>query len=116
MSLNIWQLSNGKKYYTALETLGSRRLSTMFTKSSRISPEDIRHYAPPKLEPIVVVPPDTAQYLGFGQYLYPELENKCGYNGHRLMTCVGPGCQVVGEGNPDMCPYWEKLRKEIGNA
>lgn len=109
MSLDIRYLSNGKKTLYCISNTGVK--PTEYTTYEKLEdiPESIRHYAPAGMPEFV--DPDIAQVLGFGPDLYPELEDKCGYNGYQFTACIGPGCHFVGEGALTGCQYWERLRK-----
>lgn len=106
MSLSIRYLSNGKRALYCVSSTGVTTIEKTTYESINDIPESIRHYAP-KGE-AELIPPDVAQYLGFGPDLFPELEKKCMYFGDPVQPCIGPGCNEVGEGSPIYCPYWVK--------
>ena len=104
MSIRIDYLTNGKKALYCVRNAGVTPIAYKAYEKLDDIPESIRHYVP-KGGPDKVTP-DIAQFLGFGPDLFPEYENKCMYNGLRPMSCIGPGCQKNGDGNPIHCPYW----------
>lgn len=107
MSINIHYLSNGKKSYYCVTNAGVTPIERTVYENIDDIPKSIRHYAEGK-SPMEVAP-DVAQILGFGEYLYPEMENRCSLFGNeKIVPCLGTRCAFIGLKNRDLeaCPHW----------
>ena len=109
MSINIHYLSNGKKSYYCVTNAGVTPIERTVYENINDIPESIRHYAEGKSPKEVT--PDVAQSLGFGEYLYPEMENRCSLYGNKKITpCLGTICGFIAfpDRKLETCPHWIK--------